>query len=325
MDPLTDSDRNATDIPADSLVQHPDLESLGRYVADHPPGPAEPEMELAHRLYGDWYLDPSAASPRTGPPIAAELDLVRACDAADPANVRFEPGWQAVRVSTTGRVVAERAAETRLLSLGDYVCVDHPGRRGEPGDRLAITARRSAVEEGFWVSRSARWEPRPDLLMTRVYFRARLETVSEVVARLGAVLEDGTPAYALKVFLGLATTQRRDAVVAYLPRGAFESARPALAHAVAGLARDNLLEGEPPRLTARLAAGVGAADGAGDGSSFGASRCGLLAAALLRHGRVTWESGEIAELGAAALAAARLDPSRPYLDPAADWDYLPFA
>lgn len=319
-----ESDGNTRDIAAVSSVHHPDLESLGKYVADHPPEPTESEAELADRLYVEWYLDLRAASPRTGPPSAAELDLVRVCEAAHPASGRFESGWQAVRVSTTGRVVATCAAETRLLSLGDYVDVDRPGRRAEPGDRLAVTARRSAVEDGFWVTRSAGWEPRPDLLMTRIYLHARLDTVGEVVARLGAVLDDRPAAYALKVFLGLDTTQRRDAVVVYLPRGAFESARMALADGVAGLTRDDLLEAEPPRLTARLARGVGAADGAGDGSSFGASRCGLLAAALLRRRRATRAPTEITHLATAALGAAGLDPARPYLDPAADWDYLPF-
>jgi hypothetical protein len=295
-----------------------DLGALAVCVAEIGPLPADPRV-LAERLYQEWYLNIRAAEPRSGPPAPAELDLVPALEAAHAASLRFEPGWIADRVSNTGRVEAV-AAGRRLVRPGGYVNADRPGARPEPGDRLRVAAALTLVEGGFWVARSMSFLETGEQPMTRLYVNVRLAGATAAVALLTASLDVAGVPFALKVNLQLGVFQRADALVTYMPRDRFADVRDALAGDAATLADLGHLAPPIPRLTARLRAGIGAADGDDAGASYGQSRCAILAAALA--GRAGTEPVE--RVAVAALAAAGLDPARPYLSPGASHDYAPF-
>jgi len=295
-----------------------DLDALT--AAWPPAAPTGDAAELAGLLYRDWYLCPTSPRPRTGPLTAVEVDPVPALSAADAAGAELEPGWTVLLASSTGRILAERDEEQRLLAPGEYVVEAGPGRIAEPGERVAVTARRSRVEDGFWVTRSAGWPLSGDKGLTRVYVNVCLAGAPTAVALLtGALRAAGTP-YAVKVFLGLHAVQRADALVAYIPRSCAHEVLSAIAGPLADLGEAGLLEPATPRLTARLAPGVGIADGTADGASFGGTICELAARALV--GAAT--DAPPGPTVASALAAVGRPAGRRHLEPGNDRDYPPF-
>ncbi|MEU4192349.1 T3SS effector HopA1 family protein [Kribbella sp. NPDC026611] len=280
-----------------------DLAALSAFV----PGQQSVEA-MATRLYVEWYLDPRPARPQTGPPTAVEVSAAAALDAAHAAGDRFEPGWTAALVSTTGRVKATNGQTERLVELGSYVDLDRPGRCAEPGDRLLVTARRSGVEDGFWISRSSDWSELP---LTRLYVNISLPKAPIAVTRITSALDGHR--YALKVALATDGQQRPDSLVIYLERDAYHRE---LAQLLAPCLADliELLEPWTPRLTASLAPGIAAADGAADGSSYGAELCRHLAAAL--H-----PGSDPATVALDLFRQLGLNPDRPYLEAGETRDY----
>ena len=296
-----------------------DLEALAAALERAPPGP-DGAPALADWLYQNWYLNVQPAQPRSGPPAAAELDLVSALEAAHAGSLRFEPGWHADRVSSTGRVEAVRGRRRRVVGPGQYVDVDRPGAQPEPGDALRVVTGLSSLEGGFWITRTWSFLEGGEQPMTRLYVNVRLSGAPAAVALLTARLLDAGLPFALKVCLQLQNVQRSDALVVYLPRDQFAALRTALAEGVAELEEAGCLVPQVPRLTARLRPGVAAADGEGAGASYGHTRCVILAAGLLGDADAT-----LRERALSALTSAGLDPASPYLSPGSTHDYVPFA
>jgi HopA1 effector protein family len=303
-----------------------DLGALAVVLDEAGPFPAD-AATLADQLYHLWYLNLRPPDARRGPPVPAELDLVAALEAAHAGSMRFEPGWIADRVSSTGRVEAAREGRRRLLRPGQYVDLDRPGSHPEPGDRLRVAETIATVDGGFWVARTWAWvdgsADEPPL--TRLYVNVRLAGAADAVALLTEALADAAMPYALKVCLQLREAQRADSLVVYVPRDRYDAVRDVVAAPLAALADAGHLAPAVPRLTARLRAGVAAADGAGTGGSYGQERCAILARALV----ATTDRGAGAETVVVtcveALEAAGLDPARPYLAPGAIHDYAPLA
>jgi hypothetical protein len=294
-----------------------DLRDVMPFVSD-----ASAEVDvLTGLLYQDWYLGIRPARPRNGTLAAIEIDPAQALLAAHAASARFHDGWRALRVSSAGRVEASDGEEVRVLKPGEYVCRSHPGRRPRPGDDLAVTRVRSAIEHGCWISRSPGWQAH-DAPLTRVYVNVHLTGAPTAVALLTGELESWGGSYALKVFLDLGRLQRPDALVLYMRRADFHRE---IAVRIRGpletLSELGLLEPDTPRLTAQLVPGVAAADGVADGTSYGMDRCALIAAAvsILPPDRRT-EAGVTSAL-CAAFAAGGLDITRPYLASADSRDY----
>ena len=275
--------------------------------------------ELAGVLYRDWYLRPATPRPRTGPLTAVEVNPVPALSAADAAGTEVEPGWTVLLASSTGRIVATGGLdEERLLSPGEYVVENRPGQVVRPGDRVAVTARRSRVEDGFWVTRSTGWPLSGDAELTRIYVNVCLVGAPTAVALLTDALRTTARPYAVKVFLGLATLQRADALVVYVPRSCAHDVLLAIGGPLTRVVAPGLLEAVTPRLTARLAAGIGVADGSADGASFGMTVCRLAAQALVGSSDDSRPSATVA----AALVAAGLLTNRSHLEPSTGHDYL---
>jgi hypothetical protein len=299
-----------------------DLGALTVALREMPPG-LEASSAVSDWLYQNWYLNVRPAERRSGAPLPAEVDLVAALEAAHAGSIRFEPGWVADRVSSSGRVEAARGRHRRVVGAGQYVDVDRPVGQPEPGDRLRVVTGLTSIEGGFWILRTWSYLEGGEQPLTRLYVNARLPGAPSAVALLTEALLDTKEPFALKVCLQLSDIQRADSLVVYVPRDRYAAVRDAIAAAVAELGAAGLLAPEIPRLTAPLCAGVAAADGEGAGSSYGQTRCAILAEALLDAHSADAEA--IEDRTIAAFEAAGLDPSRPYLAAGATHDYAPFA
>ena len=277
--------------------------------------------ELATLLYVAWF----SGSLEPEEPFAAggSRDLTEALRAAHAGTRRFSRGWRARRVSSVGRVVAERDGELRLLGSADYVAAGRPGLAPRVGHEITATERRDSLEAspGYWLTTHPRWPDKESLPpLVRIYWNAAAGDAPALVNALTAALLDAPEPWALKLPVDAALHARRDAAVLYLARAHYAALAPAIAAAAAGL-RDVLVAEEPP-LTLRLAPGVGLAEDPGGDHSFGTSRCLLVAegiAAAVRSG----EHGEGAMLAAviARMRGAGLDPERPQLEPGSEQAY----
>jgi hypothetical protein len=275
--------------------------------------------ELATLLYLAWFSgSPAAAEPFTP---GGSRDLAETLRAAHAGTFRFGRGWRVRRVSSTGRVAAERDGELQLLGSADYVAVARPGLAPRVGHEIAASARRDslAASPGYWLTMHPRWPERelqPPLV--RIYWSAR--DLPALVRALTATLLDSSEPWALKVPVDSALHARRDGAVLYLARADYAALAPAVRGA-ADAVRGVLVPEEPP-LTLRLAPGVGLAEDPGGDHSFGTSRCLLVAegiAVAVRSG----EYGGEAMIGAvlARMRDAGVDPELAHLEPGSERTY----
>ena len=290
---------------------------------------------LANTLYARWYtgwLGPdglphvdaaepaAAATPGVALVRGSARDLAAALRAAHVGARCFEPGWRARQVSSTGRVVASRGVETRVLDTVDYVASGRVGLPPRVDGEIAAVRRRDSLDAspGFWLTFGAGW-PQDGAVpgLVRMYWNVRGDDAAALVAALTGALDAGPPTWALKLPVDLAQHVRRDAAVVYLPGSDFPAHAPALAGAADALA-DRLLPEEPP-LTLRLVPGVGLAEDPAGDESFGSSRCSLIAEGL------AGATGDDVDVLLAAvldrLRHAGIDPDHPYLEPGSCREY----
>lgn len=290
--------------------------------------PADGAETLAQTLYADWYLGggPIADGPPEQSPSApgpSDVDLSDLLREAHAGARRFEPGWTVNGVSSRGRIAVRREGRRRVLARVDVLPVIRPCLPPRPGDAVRVVARRDVLDDAsaFWFTYGGDWdEERPPPALVRVYWNVRRPSAPALVGALTERLAVAGAPYSLKVAVEDRDAGRPDRAVLYLARDGFAAAAPALRQAHETL--DGALLPHVPRLTRRLAPGLALADDPATGESFGQHRCRLLAAALRDGGggSVEPEEERLAML-VAHLAAAGLDPARPYLRTGADEDY----
>jgi hypothetical protein len=293
-------------------------------VADR--SPAADAAALAEALYADWYLavrvsDDSAQepAPALGP---LDLDLTDLLREAHVDARRWEPGWTVEGVSSQGRVAVTRDGRRRILARVDVLPVARVCLPPRPGDAVRVVARRDALDEAsaFWFTYSADWDESsvpPSLV--RVYWNVRRRSAPALVGALTGGLAAAGTTYSLKVAVGDGDVDRPDRAVLYLTRDAFAVATPAIRRAHHELA--GALLSYVPRLTRRLEPGLALADDPGTGESFGQHRCRLVADAIRGDDGGSADPEGRAATVVAYLAAAGLDPARPYLRPGSDEDH----
>ncbi|HEV2814717.1 MAG TPA: T3SS effector HopA1 family protein, partial [Solirubrobacteraceae bacterium] len=279
--------------------------------------------DLAGELYARWY---AGWTEPDGPARAApggSRDLTEALRAAHAGSRVFDADWRARSVSSAGRVLAERAGETRLLATLDYVALDRPGLPPRVGGAVAAPRRRDSLEAsaGFWLAAGDGWSGDAPGGIVRVYWNVAADDAPALVTTLTAALRAGPDAWSLKLPADAADHVRCDVTVLYLPRPDFDAHAPALAAAAATL-RDVLLPREPP-LSLRLAPGVGLAEDPASGEqSFGTSRCTLIAEGVVEGLRAgAHDDDELLAAVLDRLRAAGIDPERPHLEPGSDRRY----
>jgi hypothetical protein len=283
-------------------------------------GPVTVES-VASSLYAGWYTGWSEV-PRSGD-IGTGRQFVESLRAAHADSARFEDGWTVLHLWPTGRIVAARAHDRRVLDPIDYVSPDRPGLPPRPGSTVQAVARRDSVtaQPGYWMTFGSRWvHADGGAGRLRLYWNAGAASapalVREITSRLGAT---GAP-YALKLPSDAQAYGRTDAAVLFLPRGAFDAAVPELRRVHAALAPS--LAADTPPLTRRLERGLGLAEDPPPGESYGSLRCRLVAEGLVpelaRDG-----VGHDALLDAVCrrLREAGISLDRPYLNPPGDRDY----
>ncbi|MGV9883677.1 T3SS effector HopA1 family protein [Streptomyces sp. NPDC003006] len=193
-----------------------------------------------------------------------------------------------------------------------------------PGPRSALVrtpATRAALSPGFFFAHGSRGVGRASARRFRLYVHVRDEGAAvRVWSRVLETLEASELRYQAKVLSARSSYPRRDAVVVYLDRNAWDAAGE-LASVVAG--SDGVGRSVSPFCEA-LAPGVSRAEEPADarpgrgGLSFGEHRAAALAEGLLDAAQHTGGGGgrRRERAVAAALRAAGVDPSRPYVNTA---------
>jgi hypothetical protein len=278
-------------------------------------GHADALAQIAAWLYRDWYT----ALPRTELPIQlvpGREDLTTALRASVAGASRWEPGWVVMQTNATGVCVAGTKQMQRTLLPGEYVNLARPGVPVAPGDQVAVpqvlTWRDDAT--GFWCAQSHAREPTAPLV--RIYFDVRPENVGFVLQSATTALDDLNICYTLKCPAFAAAYQRVDTLIFYLETSAWHRAHRAVT-SLAPMHQSHLRNAVPP-LTRPLAAGIAFAEHPASGGSFGETRCNALAPAILSlildgSQDAAWDLSRGVALLAAALSAAGIDPSRPWL------------
>jgi hypothetical protein len=292
-------------------------------VADRVPG--ADAAALANVLYADWYLDGEAADgPAEEPPEAPgplDLGLTDLLREAHVEARRWETGWAVDGVSSQGRVAVTRDGRRRIVARVDVLPETRPCLPPRPGDAVRVVGRRDVLDEStaFWFAYSEDWDESslPPTLV-RVYWNVRRRAAPALVAALTASLAEAETPYSLKVAVAERDGGRPDRAVLYLERDAFPAATPAIRAAHAAL--EDAFVPHVPRLTRLLAPGLALADDPGTGDSFGQHRCALVADALSGDGAGGVDPEERVAAIVAHLAAAGLDPARPYLRSTGDED-----
>jgi hypothetical protein len=228
---------------------------------------------LLRVLYGSFYTQGRPVPVGlNGAPGRTDPAFVEALSRANAGTGGRQDGWRVERVER-GVAEVERLGLRARMPLagcrrGELVSVDRPKESldGCPGFYMAL----GDLEPGVG----------PDGIEERVYFNVRAEGVVTLVTACTRLLNQGRIPFDLKVIGHPGTAARCDAAVLYLERGGFRRAHELLRAIVTGCGPH--VHGDPPALTRPLAPGVSVGEHAiGLGPSFGASRCRVLAEAIV--------------------------------------------
>jgi len=242
-----------------------------------------------------------------GPPGATDRAFVESLSRANAGRGGRDCGWRVERVERgVARVVRGGLfAQTSLAHGrgGEFVSAYRPKESfdGWPGFYMAFGDVEPVVGA--------------DGIEERVYLNVGAEGAVRLMSGCTRRLNEAAIPFDLKVVGDPRASARCDAAVLYLERGGFRRARERLR----GIVRDcgAHVAGDSPALTRPLAPGVSVGEHAlGLGASFGASRCRLLAEAIVaahEHG-ITGLAGRL-EMVARHFAERGLDVDAPYLAP----------
>ena len=271
-----------------------------------------PLDSLTDNLYRHWYIQPTTPKDTMGSPLGRNFcEMLRA---AHQGSYRWEAGWQAVKVSSAGRVVARRGKEERILTTTDYISLKRPGLPPPPGSSIEVVARRDSqsVAPGFWVTQTAIWEDVDDQIV-RLYWNILPEGAPLLVRELTGQLDDDLP-YCLKLPSRSSDYDRVDTAVLYFPASGFNALIHRLKHIYGAV--DQHLHPEVPKLTLKLADGLGIAEDPPDeDQSFGLHRCRLVAQGIAdAFGANTREPDEVLGAIQRRFLVAGIPPQRPHMN-----------
>jgi len=233
---------------------------------------------------------------------------------------RWERGWVAQKVSSKGRVIAQRGKEQRLLNPGDYVVPERLGLTPVPGMELTVTGRRESAKEqpGFWITSSPAWyEAMAPLL--RIYWNTSPEGGVHLAELITSMLPQ-TLAYSLKLPVDEVGYQRADSVVLYIQAEDFTGSS-AMLHQLYLEAASALFPQEVP-WSKTVAPGISLAEDPPDEQeSFGLHRCRMIVEGLesiADHGQDVHAAPQAVEQYMVSLGFA---PERPHCNPNSTMDY----
>jgi hypothetical protein len=224
-------------------------------------------------LYGSFYTQgrpvPAAVSGSSRRPDRA---FVHALSRANAGNGGREYGWRVERLNGGVAQVVRHGLRAELPLTGGHV-----------GAQVGVGRPKESLDgwPGFYMA-FGDLEPGvgPDGIEERVYFNVDAQAAVRLVAGCTRLLNDARVPFCLKVIDDPGAAARCDAAVLCLERGGFRRAQEPLRAIVEACGPH--LTGDAPALTRPLADGVSVAEHSfALGTSFGASRCRLLAEAVV--------------------------------------------
>lgn len=233
---------------------------------------------LSEYLYTYWYLLPGTnkAIPEK---IFKGRRLAEIFRAAHEGSYHWEKGWEVVRVSNKGRVIALRGEEKRILTTSDYISMHGVGLLPRPGSPIKVVARRDSesLMPGFWVTFSASWSDK-HTARYRIYWNLLPEGAPVLVREITRNIDPQMP-YCLKLPSELNGYNRSDAAVLYLTEDTLDVIGKIAASTLPALRK--YLSDSIPMLTFPLGSGVSfAEEPASHEESFGMNRCRLISEGL---------------------------------------------
>ncbi|MCP3672549.1 MAG: hypothetical protein GY814_19375 [Gammaproteobacteria bacterium] len=277
-----------------------------------------PTEELVNILYQEWYIRSSIEKTALALPQTHWAEVFRA---AHQGTYRWESGWIVSRVSNTGRVVAIRGEEERMLYPGDYISMVRPGLPPSPGTEIEAVYRRDSTNQqpGFWLTYSTTWAYALHPIV-RLYWNTGPEGAVRLSTLVSEKLPDDVP-HSLKLPVESIGYQRADTAVLYLEGNYFEQLRNKLKEIHAELKL--YLHPEIPAFTKKLEPGLALAeDPLEETESFGLHRCRLIAEGLMLEKVTDWDDfTTMRNTIKRHLMGVGIDLARPYLNPGAVNDY----
>jgi hypothetical protein len=278
---------------------------------------------LQLHLYAHFYT-PGGARPsetRLPPPPFRDSDFVAAVSAANGGSGQWQAGWEVV-AAHGAHVEVWRDGLTLRAALDD--CRTASDAKASVGQTVSLRWPKELpfVSPGFHMVLGDR-EPTAGEPIVRLYWHIGPRGAIDLVAELTRELNGAEIGFRMKVLDHPRRYERCDAAVVYLGRASIAAAADALRRARDRVADD--LRPSTPALTKPLFPGIALAEDPSDGESFGMSRCSIVARALVNAGAERVDGvEERLRFVLDAIAAAALDPARPYLNPGSHDDYRGF-
>jgi hypothetical protein len=268
---------------------------------------------LAHELYASFYCRGRPVPARWGEPapLAPDPELAAALSDANTGNGSWQAGWTVDRVDGLEVVVA---ADVRARVAAED-CRAPDGLRPGTAIQLRVPKEHLWVAPGFYTALSdAAVDVQSARGVLRAYWHVTPAGAPALMRALTTRLNAGRVPFRLKVADHPIRLDRCDAAVLYLPGARLEALRATLLEVSSHLSVH--LRPSLPAFTLALAPGVGLAEHDGGAVSFGASRCRLLAEAVVRaHRRGTTDLGERIGHVVDRFAEAGIDIDAPYREP----------
>lgn len=237
--------------------------------------------KLTKALYRHWYTRSMTVKHFK---FLSQANLAEVFRAVHPGTLHWESGWTVESVSSTGRIIASREGERRMLNAADYICTESPGRSANPGSRIDVVGRIDSIEQqpGYWIAYSRNWQDAKNTLL-RIYWNVGPEGAVQLARLIPDQFSDKVP-YSFKLPLEIDNYQRADAAVLYFEAEHFEQITPVL-RSLAKQLEFNLFP-NIPALCKKLEAGVAFAEEPAENVasgyvSFGIHRCSLIVDAFL--------------------------------------------
>lgn len=236
--------------------------------------------QLAQQVYGSCYCkrfngklpDEQFVSPPPDDNMMAELS------AAHTGRERWDVGWQTHRLLSSGQIIAQKGAYTRLFWPGEFVSHEGPGMAMREGARISVYAPRESreMQPGFYfVFSETIADQQDDYNLLRFYWHVKQSGAPLLVQLITQEFNRFQVPFRFKSLAGRTLYQRSDAAVLYINKRFYHLSVELLPDIRHELRKH--LGVDTPLFTKPLAPGLGLAEEPGNGESFGQNRCRILA------------------------------------------------